>query len=60
MNNYIGTEHLLLALTNKSNENAARVLAQLSLPAAQVRDAVMQALKIGSNASRPIGEAGKS
>jgi excisionase family DNA binding protein len=48
---YIGTEHLLLALTRESEGNAARVLAHLELPAAQVRDAVLLALKMGPGSS---------
>lgn len=43
---YIGTEHLLLALTRDDESNAARALAQLGLPTAQVRDAVMLAVKM--------------
>jgi excisionase family DNA binding protein len=48
---YIGTEHLLLALTRDGEGNAALALAQLGLAAKQVQDAVLLALKIG--AARP-------
>jgi excisionase family DNA binding protein len=50
---YIGTEHLLLALTRDGEGSAARVLAQLELPASEVQDAVLLALKMGASASRP-------
>jgi ATP-dependent Clp protease ATP-binding subunit ClpC len=57
---YVGTEHLLLALTHDVEGNAARVLAKLGLQATQVQDAVLLAVKLGANAPRPSGEAGKS
>jgi excisionase family DNA binding protein len=44
---YIGTEHLLLALMRDADGSAAQVLAQLNIPADQVRDEVMRVLKEG-------------
>jgi excisionase family DNA binding protein len=44
---FIGTEHLLLALTHKADGNAVRALVQLDVTAEQVRDAVLRTLRQG-------------
>jgi excisionase family DNA binding protein len=44
---FIGTEHLLLALTHDPEGNAMRALAQLGVTAEQVREAVLRMLKQG-------------
>jgi excisionase family DNA binding protein len=44
---FIGTEHLLLALTRDPEGSAALVLAQLNIATEQLRDAVLRVLKHG-------------
>ena len=58
--NYVGTEHLLLALMHEREGVAAHVLVKLGLDLGKAREDLLSAIKAGEQGSAPSGKSEKT